>query len=472
MIGRVLRVYLLVAIGATALADGQADTDSRPPEPDNLRSQTYSTTAIELFWDRVANTNLSYEISINGEPVQTNQGTSYFTDELAAGQGYVFTVVAIDSGSLRSADSTITASTFPDPNQPSSIGPGAPANTRLLVYSQTASELFWDRAPAAQEVVTTEISRNGSVIGMAEGNSFFDNTREPGLQYEYGLTAIDASNIRSQTSMLIETRDIPLINRDNYIGIVSEVLTTFHGGRYDQVVIAKDWILGNLLAEVFPETFPSAIRTCSNGGTANFLSLIELEFSDCQSGDFVFYGPFFFNAGNVSSFGASGGETLAVLINPDTRLDFIGTIEISGLQEYGYSASLDNLMLRTPIETLVLENLDTEFGIGISSGNQSTFSAFMSGAFHISSSATGSELIRASTSESFGYSEDVRTHSEPWNFRRGVLQLQARDNSQVSLNASTGDDTTVAISISDNVNGLEQFVLPWSTWDDVLRRIP
>ena len=201
-IGRILRVYLLIAIGATALADGQTDSDSRPPRPDNLRSQTYSTTAIELFWDRVANSTLSYEISIDGEPVQINQGTSYFTDELVAGQGYVFTVVAIDSGGLRSADSTITASTLPDPNQPSFIGPEAPANTRLLVYSRTAAELFWDRAPAAQDVVTTEISRNGSVIGMAEGNSFFDDTREPGLQYEYGLTAIDASNNRSLTSIL------------------------------------------------------------------------------------------------------------------------------------------------------------------------------------------------------------------------------------------------------------------------------
>ena len=473
MIGRVLRVYLLVAIGATAPAYGQADSDSRPPVPDNLRSQTYSTTAIELFWDRVADSTLSYEISIDGELVQINQGTSYFTDELVAGQGYVFTVAAIDSGGLRSADSTITASTLPDPNQPSIIGPEAPANTRLLVYSRTAAELFWDRAPAAQDVVTTEISRNGSVIGMAEGNSFFDNTREPGLQYEYGLTAIDASNNRSQTSILIETSDIPLINRDNYIDIVSEVLTTFHGGSYDQVVTAKDRILDNLLAELFSDILPSpAIRSCSNGGTANFLGIIALEFSDCQSGNFVFNGPFFFNAGNVSTFGASVGETLAILISPNTTLDFIGSIEISGLQEYGYSASLSNLMLSTPIETLALENLDTEFGIGVSSTQQSTFTGSMSGAFDISSSATGDELVRVSTSETFGYSESVRTHSEQWNFRSGVLQLRARDNSQVSLNASTGDDTTVAISLNDDVNGLEQFVLPWSTWDDALRRIP
>ena len=187
--------------------------------------------------------------------------------------------------------------------------------------------------------------------------------------------------------------DIPLINRDNYIGIVSEVLTTFHGGNYDQVVIARDWILGNLLAEVFPGILPPAIRTCSNGGTANFLGIVVLEFSDCQSGDFVFDGPFFFNAGNVSTFGASGGETLAIQIDPNTRLDFIGSIEISGLQEYGYSASLDNLMLSTPIETLMLENLDTEFGIGVSSTQQSTFTGSMSGAFDISSSATGGSLF-------------------------------------------------------------------------------
>ena len=129
-------------------------------------------------------------------------------------------------------------------------------------------------------------------------------------------------------------------------------------------------------------------------------------------------------------------------------------------------------MLSTPIETLVLGNLDTEFGIGVSSTQQSTFTGFMSGAFDISPSATGGELIHASTSETFGYSESVRTHSEQWNFRSGVLQLRARDNSQVSLNANTGDDTTLAISLNDDLNGLEQFVLPWSTWDDALQRIP
>ena len=129
-------------------------------------------------------------------------------------------------------------------------------------------------------------------------------------------------------------------------------------------------------------------------------------------------------------------------------------------------------MLLTPMEVLALENLDTDFSLGTSSIDQSTFSAFMSGAFDINSSATGGELIHASTSENFSYFESIRTHSEPWNFRRGVLQLQARDNSQVILNASTGDDTTVTISLYDDVSGLEEFVLPWSTWDDALRRIP
>ena len=464
-------VYSDTAAVSFTSGDRERPGTDGPLQPTNVSVTIYSQTAAEMFWNRVPGNALTYEISIDSTFVATSQGTSFFTDNLDAGQQYDFSIVAIDAGGNRSETVTVTATTAGGPIGIAPVGPSQLTNASIIVYSQTAAELFWDRAPAEQKVVTTEISRNGLVIGMAEGNSFFDNTREPGLQYEYGLTAIDASNNRSLTSTLIETRDVPIINRDNYTDIVADVLATYHGGRYDEVVIAKDWILGNLLSEVFPGILPPAIRSCSNGGTADFQGLIALEFSDCQSGDFVFNGPFSFSAANVSSF-SSRRETLTIQVNPGTKLDFKGFIEQSGVVEYGYSASLDSLILLTPMEVLALENLDTDFSLGTSSRDQSTFSAFMFGAFDINSSATGGELIHASTSESFDYSESVQIHSERWNFRRGVLQLQAQDNSQVILNASTGDDTTVTISLYDNVSGLEEFVLPWSTWDDALRRIP
>ncbi|MFK7891251.1 MAG: hypothetical protein AB8B63_10590 [Granulosicoccus sp.] len=443
-----------------------------PSRPGNVTVSIYSRTAAEMFWDREPDNALTYEISIDGTFVATSLGTSFFTDNLAAGQQYDFSVVAIDSGGNRSKTVTVTATTAGEPVGPPTAGPSQPTNAYIIVYSQTAAELFWDRAQAAQNVVTNEISRNGLVIGMAEGNSFFDNTREPGLQYEYGLTAIDASNVRSPTSTLSETRDVPIINRDNYTVIVADVLETYHGGRYKEVEIAKDWILGDVFPEFFTGPIPATVLTCTNGGTANYQGIVALDFSDCQSGDFVFNGPFSYLAGNVAYYGTTVGETLTMQTSQGTRLDFTGRIRSSGLVQYGFDASLESLMLLTPTDVLAIENMDTDFSIGTSSGQQDTFNAYMSGAFDITSSATGGELIQVSSINTFSYSEHLRTHSEPWNFRRGILQLRARDNSRLSLDADTGDDTTVIISIYDNAHGVEQFVLPWSTWDDSLRRIP
>ncbi len=50
-----------------------------------------------------------------------------------------------------------------------------------------------------------------------------------------------------------------------------------------------------------------------------------------------------------------------------------------------------------------------------------------------------------------------------------MLQLIAIDNGELILDVNTGDDSTVNNQLVNN-KGLEEFLQPWSLWQDVFRR--
>ena len=178
------------------------------PAPSSLRAELYSGSAGEVFWDRVAGANLSYEVRLDGETVATTNGTSYFVGNRPGLDGTSVEVVAIGPGGSRSDASSTTlggggGSSNPDPDpDPGTDAPPAPANARIEVYSGTAAELFFDRAPASANVVETEIVRNGETLGTTNGTSFFDPNRTPGRSYVYELIAIDATGARSAPSTI------------------------------------------------------------------------------------------------------------------------------------------------------------------------------------------------------------------------------------------------------------------------------
>lgn len=446
-----------------------------PPTPGNLRSATYSPTAIELFWDRVPGVTLTYEISIDGAVVANTRGVSYFTDALERGQRYAFGVVATDASGNRSAAVTIVADTAGRPISIPPAGPATPSNVSIIVYSRTAAELFWDRAPAEENVVSTEIRRNGDVIGMAEGNSFFDDTRDPDSRYTYGLTAIDKQGNRSITTELAEAPSTTIINQDNYIGMLTDALAAFSGENYVAPLNGAVERVYGLLSEAFPgtesesPTFPTTYA-CSNGGTAFFEdAVLDMQFTDCQIDEFVLDGNLAIFPSNATT--VSGGGLL-ITTNPDTTLLLDGNVTVPGNP---FFRTFDvNAQVTSPIGTLSLAAVNTQFSfthlLRCCVGGPDFVAEFM-GSFDFSSSATDGELISAATTTRFFYEEPLTSHTNDWNYRGGVLQLLAEDDSEVVLDAATGDDATVSIRLSSEA-GTEQFIQPWSLWQSVLRRAP
>ncbi len=184
------------------------------PAPANLRADVYSSSSFEVFWDRVASAALNYEVSLNGQAVKTTNGTSWYAAGLQSAQPYTVDVVAIDTSGNRSNASSVAVSTrgsgtVTDPVTNPGTGsgtdaPSAPQNARLVVYSSTAAELFWDRPPASAGVLSTRIQRDGAQIGETNGISFYDNTRAPGKSYRYELIALNAAGAQSAPAVIAE----------------------------------------------------------------------------------------------------------------------------------------------------------------------------------------------------------------------------------------------------------------------------
>ena len=182
-------------------------TAAGPRPPAGLRATAYSGTAGAISWTRSATPGLRYDVSRDGEPLLSGTDhLSYVDTTLAPGGDYVYEVVAVRPDARRSEPARVTLSTPGESGEPVVV-PGAPANARLERYSTTAAELFWERPPAAERVRSTEVLRDGAPLGTAEGNSFFDDTLEPGRRHVYELTAIGADGARSPTTRVVAPAD-------------------------------------------------------------------------------------------------------------------------------------------------------------------------------------------------------------------------------------------------------------------------
>lgn len=168
------------------------------PAPANLWAEIYSVSAIELFWDRADTPGLQYEVSLDGVPIGDTDGTSYFVDGLTDTPPYDFSVQAFDPSGSTSAPSSVslTTSGLHDPVDNPLDSSDVLQNVRLDVYSDNATELFWDRPPPDEGIVSVEVIRNGVSIGTTFGNSFYDDTRAPNSNQIYRLVAIDTDGNR------------------------------------------------------------------------------------------------------------------------------------------------------------------------------------------------------------------------------------------------------------------------------------
>jgi len=78
--------------------------------------------------------------------------------------------------------------------------PSTPADFKVVVYSQTAAELFWQRSTDGGFTQGYEITRNGTSLGIFDALSLYQDDLLAGEDYLYRITALDADGNRSATS--------------------------------------------------------------------------------------------------------------------------------------------------------------------------------------------------------------------------------------------------------------------------------
>lgn len=71
---------------------------------------------------------------------------------------------------------------------------------KLLGYSCTQEEFFFEEPAAAENIVSIEVMRNGVVIGTTEANTFFTDDRPLGTAQRYDFIAIRSDGARSGNS--------------------------------------------------------------------------------------------------------------------------------------------------------------------------------------------------------------------------------------------------------------------------------
>ena len=208
---------LLILIPLTLLVWASAVT-AAPTAPSELRATVYSKSTLELFWSRSSASDgiEGYMLIRNGERIWLGDVTSFLDNQLVAGAENNYQVVARAFGGAESAVSggigvavldpytvgcdseyfctSITAFSVSDSIGGSSIVAAALA-ARVEIYSSSAVELFWDRAPADWSVVAYEIYRDGEFFQRTDGISFFDSGVQPGIDHAYEIVPIstDAS---------------------------------------------------------------------------------------------------------------------------------------------------------------------------------------------------------------------------------------------------------------------------------------
>jgi len=213
-------------------------------QPENVRGIVYSVSAGELFWDRAVSRNLEYDVFLNGTLVGTTTGSSVFIDTLSSDNANLVSVVA-RSASGETSEQVIlefdtqldvfpnAATTFDTGNSGTSapiFRPASPQNVRVEVYGPNTLELFWDRTPFSANIVSTDVIRDGELIGSAEGNSFFDPTGNfnigstSAVPHTYELIAIDGNGNRSLPAIFNPGAFDPGAFDDSSEAIISRIL--------------------------------------------------------------------------------------------------------------------------------------------------------------------------------------------------------------------------------------------------------
>jgi len=200
------RIISTDSISLTTFDEGSGATSTLEVNV-TLSGAVYSSSALELFWNRTQVSGAAYNVYRDGVLVRENTpAISHFDGQLPPNNSFVYEVVALVGGDVVASD-TIEINTSSGLVTEAPQIRVAPIELIGSVYSSTALELTWNRDDIPG--VTYNIVRDGQLIRESSpATSQFQSGLLPGTRYLYTVTPF--LNGVEQTSETIEliTRDI------------------------------------------------------------------------------------------------------------------------------------------------------------------------------------------------------------------------------------------------------------------------
>ena len=280
------------------------------------------------------------------------------------------------------------------------------------------------------------------------------------------------------------------LNRDNHVEVLAHVFDVISGRALTPSIIdipTNPELYATFVSEFVPQSdFPEGDNrvgsnySCNNGGTVTQIFLEdtgntfrELSFDNCLAGNLVLNGDM-----NAASPARTARHYRSMSIsfadNMQTTIDVSGSVDTdtsrSLFDEYITRSTMEFDYRRTSVDgVLAVSNSQTDFWYGPHVVS-SSFDAFLEAGFELESTAFSGKSVTVETLQAFSFAtaemltEDaINTIGSSWNFSTGQIRITTDDGSSLLLDANTGDDTTVSITL-DNDSGEEVFQQPWSLW--------
>jgi spore coat protein CotH/fibronectin type 3 domain-containing protein len=188
------RLLVALQLGTLALM-GNVAIAQDISSPESLTYEIYSSSTAELFWIRSSTLGMNYEITRNGQLLDSTSGVSYVDKSLTRGSTYAYDIVAIDPAGSRSDVATVSFSIGGNNESQTVL---QPSGLRADVYSSRSAELFWDRP--LEIGLTYDVSQDGSLLETTNGVSFYAKNLSPGVEQIFQVVAVDVEGNRSLPS--------------------------------------------------------------------------------------------------------------------------------------------------------------------------------------------------------------------------------------------------------------------------------
>ncbi|NND71958.1 MAG: hypothetical protein HKN43_10300 [Rhodothermales bacterium] len=228
--------------------------------------------------------------------------------------------------------------------------------------------------------------------------------------------------------------------------------------------------------------FDEQVLSCDNGGVATITfdhrgsqDDRRYVFEDCQDGETVLDGDFWFYDREFRNFISETGLTVE---RPTETIHFSGHLRERVVPHLWFDSREPVVFERRAADgsfySLSGSGLYFHYGF-IPKGPYHEVVA-LSGMLALASERTGNELLRAETTEELNrppVSDPETDWWEPlpddWTFTGGSLRVTALDGSAVLLEADNGDETSARLTLIDSTGERISFDEPWSVWQENLR---